>query len=272
MTVVTTARSCKAKSAEREHAITLRKLMAPLHNPRWERFAQALFEGKSADEAYETAGYSANRGNASRLKANENISTRLTELQLEAQKKSEVSVASLLEELEHARQRADNLNQLSASVKAISEKAKISGLLVQKIEVTEREDFSDCGNVPAILERLNTLIGPEATQAFCAYFGVDEGGGEVVKSGSFVPTRRKFGHGQYQQQLESIIRDAIPSSDDDVEILPEDITQLRGLIRQFDQLVSNVRARSARVVNAADPVDIERKRLFGPSGGNGRQR
>jgi hypothetical protein len=58
--------------------------MAPLHNQRWERFAIGLFEGPvSRDEAVK-AGYSKNRGNASRLKSNEIASARLTELQVEA--------------------------------------------------------------------------------------------------------------------------------------------------------------------------------------------
>lgn len=92
--------------------------MAPLTNPRHERFALALFEGKSADEAYVTAGYSENRGNASRLKANESIQTRLTELQQSVAKEKEVTVASLLQELEEARERATTKDQMSAAVRA----------------------------------------------------------------------------------------------------------------------------------------------------------
>jgi phage terminase small subunit len=79
--------------------------MPPLSNQRHERFAKALFEGETADEAYEQAGFKANRGNASRLKANENIMARLTELQTQAAKASEVTVQSLLNELEAARER-----------------------------------------------------------------------------------------------------------------------------------------------------------------------
>lgn len=55
--------------------------MPVLSNQRHEAFAQGLAQGKSADEAYETAGYSENRGNASRLKSNENITNRVAELQ-----------------------------------------------------------------------------------------------------------------------------------------------------------------------------------------------
>ena len=96
----------------------------PLSNPRHERFAQALFEGKPASTAFEEAGYVPNDGNAIRLKGNERVQARLRELQEAVAKKTEVTVESLLAELEHARQRADGLDQLSAAVKAISEKAR----------------------------------------------------------------------------------------------------------------------------------------------------
>ena len=41
--------------------------MPPLGNPRHEKFVQGLFEGKSADEAYQLAGYKPHRQNAHRL-------------------------------------------------------------------------------------------------------------------------------------------------------------------------------------------------------------
>ena len=110
--------------------------MPPLPNVRHEKFCQALFEGKSATEAYTLAGYHPHQGNSSRLRWFEMVRTRLAELQNAAAKSSEVTVKSLLEELEYARQRADSLDQLSASVKAIEAKAKVSGLLTQKMSLT----------------------------------------------------------------------------------------------------------------------------------------
>ena len=128
--------------------------MGTLTNPRHERFVQALFEGETADAAYAKAGYKPNDGNCIRLKGNERVKARLAELQAQAAKKSEVTVQSLLDELEAARARADSLDQLSSVVKAISEKAKISGLLVRRVEVGNPGDFSDCEGFADIADRI----------------------------------------------------------------------------------------------------------------------
>ncbi len=128
--------------------------MGPLRNPRHERFVQGLFEGLPASRAFEQAGYVANDGNAIRLKGNERVQARLSELQAEAAKSAEVTVASLLGELEDARVRATSLNQLGAVVKSISEKAKISGLSVQKIEVGNTGAFSECETLTQIADEM----------------------------------------------------------------------------------------------------------------------
>ena len=57
--------------------------MPALTNPRHERFAQELAAGKTATEAYETAGFKPNRGNAASLKQQESILKRVAELQAE---------------------------------------------------------------------------------------------------------------------------------------------------------------------------------------------
>lgn len=54
--------------------------MPVLPNARHERFAQELFKGKTADEAYRLAGFRPHRGNASRMSANESILERVAEL------------------------------------------------------------------------------------------------------------------------------------------------------------------------------------------------
>ena len=69
--------------------------MPMLANPRHERFAQELAKGKSADQAYQNAGYAANRGNARRMKANEHVQKRVAELQGRAAERTEVTIESL---------------------------------------------------------------------------------------------------------------------------------------------------------------------------------
>lgn len=72
--------------------------MPVLKNARWELMAQGLAQNKTADEAYEFAGYNKNRGNAARLKANEAILARVAEIQAPALRKVEVTVERLVEE------------------------------------------------------------------------------------------------------------------------------------------------------------------------------
>lgn len=73
--------------------------MGLLKNLRHERFAQELALGKTADEAYQLAGFEANRGNASRLKANESVQARVAEIVESAALRAEITVARVLTEL-----------------------------------------------------------------------------------------------------------------------------------------------------------------------------
>jgi len=104
--------------------------MPPLNNARHERFVQLLLQGENATDAHEQAGYKRDDGNAARLHANPKIQARLAELQAEMVQETKITVEGLLAELEAARQKATDLDQLSAAVRAIESKAKISGLLV----------------------------------------------------------------------------------------------------------------------------------------------
>ena len=80
--------------------------MAPLKNQRRELFAQALARGNTTDDAYAEAGFSPNRGNAARLKANEYILARVAELQEKAEKRLFLSkqfvIDALIENAEKA--------------------------------------------------------------------------------------------------------------------------------------------------------------------------
>ncbi len=73
--------------------------MPILKNTKHEKFAQALAKGSSADAAYQMAGYKANRGNAATLKANQNITDRVSEIVGKAADRAQITVDRLVEEM-----------------------------------------------------------------------------------------------------------------------------------------------------------------------------
>jgi phage terminase small subunit len=73
--------------------------MTTLGNSRHEAFARGLALGKTADKAYEDAGYKRNRFNASRLRTNEHVLRRVQELNGKASEKAVLDKAWVLERL-----------------------------------------------------------------------------------------------------------------------------------------------------------------------------
>lgn len=110
-------------------------------NSRRELFAQELAAGHSATTAYAKAGYSPNYWNACRLKANERVKARVAKLQEAGAKRAEVTIASLVAELDEARTTALRLGQTSAAVAATMGKAKITGNLVDRTEIGDPGQF-----------------------------------------------------------------------------------------------------------------------------------
>src|SRR4051794_29784235 len=106
---------------------------------RQEAFCRELAKGRPASRAYIDAGYNA-RGNAaevnaSRLLRKAQIRTRLAELQHRHAERVEVTVESLVRELEEASLRAMETRQVAAAVAASMGKAKLLGLIVDKAEI-----------------------------------------------------------------------------------------------------------------------------------------
>lgn len=128
--------------------------MPILKNPKHERFAEELAKGKTSDESFQIAGYSRNRGNATRLKAKENIKARVAELQERTAKRAEVTVDSLLAEAEAARRLAMDINQPSAAIAAVKEKGVLSGKRVERSEQGLPGDFDDENDADALRKRL----------------------------------------------------------------------------------------------------------------------
>jgi phage terminase small subunit len=109
--------------------------MGELSNPKYERFAQELAAGSTADAAYEAAGYRKHRGNAARLSANERVKDRVREIQSIGAERAAVTVQSLIDEAEQARIKAmDARGDAAAAVSAITAKAKLAGLWREKVD------------------------------------------------------------------------------------------------------------------------------------------
>jgi len=115
--------------------------MPALANPKHERFAQALAKGETADAAYVLAGYEENRGNATRLKANESVEARVAEILERAATRVEITVASISDRLlkiAEKCERTSEANKLGVARATLMDVAKLNGLIVDKREHTGR--------------------------------------------------------------------------------------------------------------------------------------
>jgi phage terminase small subunit len=128
--------------------------MGILANPRHERFVQALFEGETADAAYAKAGYKPNDGNCIRLKGNERVKARLAELQAQTAEASKITVESICRELDEANAVAKAKGQAAAMVSAATLRAKLAGLMVERVEVGDPGDFAKCEGMADIVDEV----------------------------------------------------------------------------------------------------------------------
>ncbi len=112
--------------------------MPALPNARHEKFAQGLSKGKTQIEAYTEAGYKPDSGAAARLSGNVRVQSRLAELQNAGSLRVEVTIASLIQEAAAIQQAAQADGQYAAATSALTAKAKLAGLWVDKNENTNR--------------------------------------------------------------------------------------------------------------------------------------
>lgn len=124
--------------------------MPALPNPKHERFAQELAKGKTADEAYQLAGYKANRHNAAALARQQHISTRVAEIQERVAIRTEITAAAIAERLMRIADVAEKTGvtaneetgdplessskHLAVARAALMDVAKLNGLIVEKNE------------------------------------------------------------------------------------------------------------------------------------------
>jgi hypothetical protein len=147
-------------------------MAGPLHNTRHEAFARALFErpktGMTMAQCYEAAGYKttghASETMASRLSFTEPIQARVSELQGVVAKRAVISVESICAELDEAIAIAKERGQASAMVSASTLRAKLAGLLREKVEISGGA-YHQCETKAELAERmLRDLCDIEPTQ------------------------------------------------------------------------------------------------------------
>ena len=134
--------------------------MTVLSNPKWERFAQELAKGKTADEAYQNAGYAENRGNATRLKANESVAARVAELQSRVAARVELTRADILQMLVDDRKLARESGQSSAAMKAAELLGReLFGMFIDRKEVGKPGEFANTANAREVEELIAGRLG-----------------------------------------------------------------------------------------------------------------
>jgi hypothetical protein len=150
-------------------------MSGPLSNTRHEAFARALFErpktGMTLAQCYELAGYKtkghASETMASRLSFAEHIQARVSELQGAVARKAVISIESICAELDEANAVAKVHGQAGAMVSASTLRAKLAGLLKEKVEVSGPEPFSQCKTMAELAENILRELGilhPNAEQ------------------------------------------------------------------------------------------------------------
>jgi hypothetical protein len=138
--------------------------MPVLKNPRHEMLAQLLVEGKkhgwTNGACYSRAGYKAEGAsaevNASRLLSNakNGIAARVQEIVGAGARRAEVTVQSLLEQLDQVLDGAMTEKQFAAARQAIDSKAKLKGLFVDRVEIGGPGEFSSAQSFDEMIDVL----------------------------------------------------------------------------------------------------------------------
>jgi phage terminase small subunit len=119
--------------------------MPVLKNQRHERLAQFLAQGKTTGDAYELAGYRRNASNASHMARNEEVTNRVTEINIEtlererktaavAAERAVITRQSLIEMARELYAQAKGAGQTAAAVAALKEMGVLSGIRIERSE------------------------------------------------------------------------------------------------------------------------------------------
>ncbi|WP_285445487.1 terminase small subunit [Xanthomonas sp. fls2-241-TYG-148] len=134
-------------------------------SPRQQRFVAEYLKDQNATQAAIRTGYSEKtaKQQGSRLLTNADVAAAVRAGQKKVAKKAEVTVDSLMLELEQARKLALREKQASAAVTATMGKGKLSGLLVERHRHSGAIGTYDLSKLSDDeLDRLESILGPLA--------------------------------------------------------------------------------------------------------------
>jgi phage terminase small subunit len=132
---------------------------------RQRRFCQLVVEGKSPPIAYVEAGYKHDKSYANcyrLLTGNDRVKQEILNLQRKAMIKHEVTIESLVEELNEAREHAKKVGQPASEVSSIMAKAKLLGLVIDRREIQEKT--LDTMNASEVMNLLRERLGDRAPE------------------------------------------------------------------------------------------------------------
>ena len=153
--------------------------MPILKNPRHEKFAREYVKTGVGAEAYRRAyprahPISTARVCASQLLTKPNIARRTAELRQAIAKRANITEDKILTDCEEALQLAKAQAKPNAIVNAAMAQAKLVGLLRDRIETKNVNEFEHMESIDDILQKVANEAGTEAAAALAKAFGLDK--------------------------------------------------------------------------------------------------
>ena len=153
--------------------------MGILKNPRHEKFAREYVKTGVGAEAYRRVyprahPISTARVCASQLLTKPNIARRTAELRQAIAKRANITEDKILTDCEEALQLAKAQAKPNAIVNAAMAQAKLVGLLRDRIETKNVNEFEHMESIDDILQKVANEAGTEAAAALAKAFGLDK--------------------------------------------------------------------------------------------------
>ena len=154
-----------------------------LRNPRHEKFCREYLKTGIASRAYLAAGYRVTKKKAltpcsSRLLACASIKARLATLRSAMATRQNITVDTLLADLESDRQLAQAEGQASAAVQATMAKARLLGLIIDRKESGHPGDFHALKSIADIVDAVRQQLGTQAAEQLQALMQASTEGGK----------------------------------------------------------------------------------------------